>query len=96
VFSTFAGVEPHFNMAKGVHMKFRSHFNENRPIPPATRSVPHAFTCSSGEIAETFTESGANCWKPSSARLKQFSALALPPPAMSLLVQSPGGALDGK
>jgi len=35
-FSTFACVEPHFNMAKGAHLKFRSHYRTKQPILPPT------------------------------------------------------------
>jgi len=49
-FSTFDCVEPHSNMAKGAHLKFRSCSGTNWPISHVTRSVAHVFTRSSGMI----------------------------------------------
>jgi len=85
-FKTFSCVEPHGNMVKGVHLKFRSHFNSNRPIPPTTRSVAHTVTCNGGVIAETRTASGLSSVWPSSARLEPLG------PAREALGQPSNGA----
>jgi len=72
-FSTFLCVKPHFNMAKGVHLKFRCRSGTNRPITPTIRSYTHEVTRSSGAIADIRTQARSR-----SRRIRLSPTMAVP------------------